>query len=71
MWKHAELTSKELKKFIRNNKIRYGGNLRLKIYGTLSCISGKRMKKENRVFFGSEDEAIDYGFRPCRHCLKS
>lgn len=28
------------------------------------------MKKENRVFFQSEKEALHFGFRPCGHCLK-
>ncbi|WP_354361655.1 Ada metal-binding domain-containing protein [Pedobacter sp. UYP30] len=40
------------------------------MYGTLQCKSGKRMKKENRAFFGSENEAIKNGFRPCGHCMK-
>ena len=29
------------------------------------------MKKENRVFFTSEKEAIAQGYRPCGHCLRS
>ena len=28
------------------------------------------MKKENRVFFRSETEAKQLGFRPCGHCMK-
>lgn len=28
------------------------------------------MKKENRVFFISETEAIKEGYRPCAHCMK-
>ncbi|WP_335904580.1 Ada metal-binding domain-containing protein [Leptospira venezuelensis] len=55
---------------IRKRKLDFAGNLKLKIYGTLSCESGKRMKKENRIFFSSEKEAISLGFRPCGHCLK-
>jgi len=27
------------------------------------------MKKENRVFFSSEQEAINNGYRPCGHCM--
>ncbi|WP_343635955.1 Ada metal-binding domain-containing protein [Fluviicola sp.] len=50
--------------------MRFGGNKTLKIYGTLACTSGKRMKRENRVFFSDEQEAISTGFRPCGHCLK-
>ena len=56
---------------IAKGKITLGGNKQLKIYGTLRCKSGKRMKMENRVFFVSEKEAVTQGYRPCGHCLKS
>lgn len=55
---------------IRNKEITLGGNYGLKIYGSLHCSSGKRLKKENRVFFSSTDEAEEMGFRPCGHCMK-
>jgi methylphosphotriester-DNA--protein-cysteine methyltransferase len=29
------------------------------------------MKKENRVFFQSEEEAINEGYRPCAHCMNA
>jgi len=29
------------------------------------------MKKENRIFFKSEKEAIDKGYRPCGHCMSN
>ncbi|WP_281166870.1 Ada metal-binding domain-containing protein [Segetibacter koreensis] len=45
--------------------------MKLKIYGKLNCISGKRMLKQNRVFFCTEAEAIKNGFRPCGHCMRS
>jgi Metal binding domain of Ada len=60
----------QLHKLIRQMKIVLGGNRKLKIYGTLQCSSGKRMLRENRVFFSSEAEAIAAGFRPCGHCMK-
>lgn len=60
-----------LRKQIRNQEICLGGNFRLKIYGTLNCGSGKRMKAENRVFFSSEEEAIANAFRPCGNCMKN
>ena len=41
----------------------------MKIYGMLNCKRGKRMKTTNRVFFVSEKEAVNNGFRPCGHCL--
>ena len=69
MIQHIEIGDKELKKTIKQNEITFGGNLSLKIYGRLNCKSGKRMKKENRVFFQSEREAINQGFRPCVNCM--
>jgi len=56
---------------IDNGQIAFAGNVRLEIYGTLGCPSGKRMKSQNRVFFVSEDEAIAAGFRPCGHCMRA
>ena len=71
MYYHSQLTRRTLKLLIDRGEIRLGGNSKLKIYGTLSCKSGKRMKIENRVFFRSEREAINEGYRPCGHCLKT
>lgn len=70
MIKHSELSSALVKIQIKNKEIRIAGNSRLKIYGTLHCKSGKRMSKENRVFFKSERDALAAGFRPCGNCLK-
>lgn len=39
-----------------------------KIFGTLDCKSGMRMKKENRVFFFSKEDAIKCGYRACKKC---
>lgn len=70
MIEHQNISDHMLKRQIKNYRIRYGGNKKLKIYGSLHCSSGKRMKKENRVFFHSIPEAIQYGFRPCGHCMR-
>ncbi|MBC8045009.1 MAG: metal-binding protein [Rhizobacter sp.] len=51
-------------------QITFGGNRKLKIYGTLDCKSGKRMKVQRRVFFVGETEAVQCGYRPCGHCLR-
>lgn len=67
---HEMITDQELKLLIRQRKILFGGNRQLKIYGMLNCYSGKRMKRENRVFFDTEAEAIILGYRPCGHCMK-
>jgi len=70
MINHSAISNTELQNQLRNKTICYGGNKKLKIYGTLQCKSGRRMKRENRVFFVSEQEAIRYGYRPCGHCMK-
>ena len=67
---HASLSETDLRKMVRKYKTVFGGNKKLKIYGTLHCKSGKRMKKGNRVFFISETEAVENGYRPCKHCMR-
>ncbi|MBV8327716.1 Ada metal-binding domain-containing protein [Chryseobacterium sp.] len=67
---HSQLSDFLLKNKIRNGEICLGGNSTLKIYGRLQCKSGKRMKKENRVFFKNKTEALQNGYRPCGHCMK-
>jgi methylphosphotriester-DNA--protein-cysteine methyltransferase len=67
---HLEINDLYLRSKIKQKIICFGGNRKLKIYGTLQCKSGKRMKRENRVFFASEKEAVKNGFRPCGHCMK-
>ncbi len=66
---HAAIQDDELRVAIRQGKVNFGGNRKLKIYGRLTCTSGKRMKRENRVFFVSMGEAIEAGYRPCGHCM--
>ncbi len=67
---HSELSKNALYQEIKTQKIIFGGNKNLKIYGTLHCKSGKRMKRENRVFFASEKDALQNGYRPCGHCMR-
>jgi methylphosphotriester-DNA--protein-cysteine methyltransferase len=62
--------SRKLKELIDSGGVQFAGNKKLKIYGTLHCSSGKRMKIANRVFFESEGEAENLGFRPCGHCMR-
>ena len=69
MTRHNDIGRLELRKEIKDRSIQYAGNSRLKIFGLLSCSSGKRMKKENRMFFKTETEALAAGFRPCGHCM--
>ena len=70
MIRHEMITDQELYGLLRQEKILFGGNLNLKIYGSLRCRSGKRMKRKNRVFFKDEVEALARGYRPCGHCMK-
>ena len=67
---HINLSGSELRSMIRKKKIRFAGNRKLKIYGHLNCYSGKRMKAENRVFFLSEEEAKQAGYRACKKCVR-
>lgn len=69
MWEHIEIEKQEVFGLIKSKSIKFAGNKKLKIYGSLRCKSGKRMKKENRIFFTNEEDAISAGYRPCAHCL--
>lgn len=71
MVEHLFINSRCLKGMLRRKEITFAGNKMLKIYGTLYCRSGKRMKKENRLFFSNEAEALALGYRPCGHCMKA
>lgn len=68
---HSTLDDAALHSAIRRGVIILGGNKKLNIYGHLHCKSGKRMKRENRVFFSSIEEAVAQGFRPCGHCMRT
>jgi len=76
MIKHIDLgdtafrRSRKLKELMDKGEITLAGNKKLKIYGTLNCSSGKRMKTENRVFFKSQKEAERLDYRPCGHCMR-
>lgn len=67
---HDMITDQALWSLLRQGHIACGGNRQLKIYGTLTCGAGKRMKRSNRVFFQDESEALALGYRPCGHCMR-
>ncbi len=75
MLKHTDLGDskfarlKTLQTLIAKGEITLGGYTKAKVYGTLACKSGKRMKPENQAFFKDEQEAITSGYRPCGHCM--
>lgn len=65
----------KLYKILKNGEIiessipgEYAGYKKGKIFGRLDCKSGMRMKKENRVFFHSLEDAVMEGYRPCMKC---
>ena len=66
---HRDLTDAQLFRLLRAGVIACAGNARLGIYGRLDCASGRRMRREQRVFFASMAEAREGGYRPCGHCL--
>lgn len=69
-----QLTHREMVVLRAEGKITFGGHRKHKIYGTLECKGAKRWIAKGhyvkqRVFFSSEQEAIDNGFRPCAQCM--
>ncbi|MBS1490080.1 MAG: metal-binding protein [Bacteroidetes bacterium] len=71
MIQHNEISVELLRRKIKNKEIHFSGNKKLKIYGLLTCSSGKKTKTENRVFFKGEVEALANDYRPCAHCMKA
>lgn len=77
MIRHTELgetpfkRSRHLKRLLDCGQVRFGGNVKLKIYGRLDCKSGQRMNAGNRVFFATAAEAEEKGYRPCGHCMQT
>lgn len=67
---HKATSDQMLFVLLKNKKIKWVGNQSLKIYGKLNCKTGKRMNRENRIFFTTETEALELGYRPCGHCMK-
>ena len=62
-------------KILKNWKIiqstvpgKFAGYAPARIFGRLDCSAGMRMKKENRVFFHTLEDAVRQGYRPCRSC---
>ena len=68
---HRAIADADLRALIKSGQIRLAGNARLKIYGRLDCATGKRMRRENRVFFADEAVALAAGYHPCGSCLRA
>jgi hypothetical protein len=69
MFRHHDLDDETLRVLIRRGVITLAGYAPGRIYGLLSCPSGRRMRRDNRVFFADGAEALALGFRPCGRCL--
>ena len=63
-WRHADLDPVRLRRLIVSGVIILAGNERLRIYGQLSCRSGKRMHRGNRVFLPMRMPRWEQGFAP-------
>ena len=70
MLRHHLIDDRTLRRLIRTGEAAWAGNAQLRIYGRLDCKSGRRMKRQNRVFFGTDAAPLALGFRPCGHCLR-
>ena len=46
----------------------YIGNARSGIFHYDDCRYVYRMNENNKVYFDTREEAIDYGYRPCKVC---
>ncbi len=70
----AHLSKRQLVALRKQGEIVFGGHRKHKIYGTLICKGAKRWIAKGhyvkqRVFFNSEKEALEYGYRPCAQCM--
>ncbi len=75
--KMYKLLGADGKEYYSDTPGEYGGNSKLKIYGTMTCYSALAAIKKypgsyekSRVFFADEKTALAAGYRPCGNCLK-
>lgn len=50
--------------------MRYVCSKKYKVLCKEDCFHVKNMKEENKVWFDTIEEGLNYGCRPCKHCLK-
>jgi methylated-DNA-[protein]-cysteine S-methyltransferase len=48
--------------------VRYIGSATTHVFCFPTCRDARRIREENRVLFHDADDALEHGFRPCRHC---
>lgn len=75
--KQYKLLGADGKEYLSDTPGEYGGNGKLKIYGSLDCPSAlstiRRFPgnyEKSRVFFADEKTALTAGYRPCGNCLR-
>ncbi len=71
----AAMTLREIATQKQEGTISFGGHRKLKIYGHLNCPNAAKWVAKGhyvkqRVFFASEVEAKENGYRPCGCCMK-
>ena len=71
MIRHDDIDDAALHRMIRDGRLAFAGNRRLRIFGRLDCRAGRRLARANRVFFASRSEAERRGYRPCARCLRA
>jgi len=57
----------ELERLAREH-VRYIGSRTTHIFCFPTCKDAKRIREDNRVDFRDADDAMEHGYRPCRHC---
>lgn len=70
MIRHADIADADLHAHLKSGALTFAGHRTGKIFGRLDCASGKRIKREERVFFADATEALALGYRPCGHCMR-
>jgi O-6-methylguanine DNA methyltransferase len=48
--------------------VRFIGSRTTQIFCFPTCRDARRIREDNRVPFHGADEAVEHGYRPCRHC---
>ena len=71
MIRHDMIDEAALHRMIRDGRLTFAGNRRLKIFGRLDCRAGRRLARRNRVFFANRSEAEGLGYRPCARCVRA
>ena len=51
-----------------SNALAYIGNKNSHVFHLAGCQSASSMNEKNKVFFGTRDEAVNKGYKPCSKC---